>query len=254
MQTARNLLYSAWKKLIAAYLLSAAAGLVGGTLLIRLAGLPPEHIFEASTKRLSYALPLFEAGSRFGVDLGILLFLWNLTGALITISFLYTAEWFDPDRLDSSPQGLRKIFCGRKKMKLLCRLPGCARIEAEPLRRLYVWLMIPFLGMMLLGIESGLLVSTTTFISGSFLAAVVSLLPHGLVEISTFALAGAVAYSAHPVAAKYARQDRTGMAFHRIETHRRALPIKTIVLAVIGGLLVAGLIEAHVTPYLMDII
>jgi hypothetical protein len=254
MRTARNLLYSAWKKLIAAYLLSAASGLVVGTLLIRLAGLPPQHLFEASTKRLSYVLPLFEAGSGYGLDLGILLFLWNLMGALLTISFLYTAAWFDPDHQDSSPRGLRKIFCGKKRMKLLCRLPGCAQIKAEPLRRLYVWLLVPILGMMLLGVESGLLVSTTTFLSGSFPAAVISLLPHGLVEISTFALAGAVAYSAHPVAAKYARQDRTGMAFHRIETHRRALPIKTIVLAVIGGLLVAGLIEAHVTPYLMDII
>jgi hypothetical protein len=254
MQTERNLLYSAWKKLIAAYLLSAAAGLIGGTLLIQLAGLPPEHIFEASTKRLSYAFPLFEAGSRYGLDLGVLLFLWNVTGALITISFVYTAAWFDPDRLDSSPRGLRKIFCGRKKMKLLCHLPGCAKIEAEPLRRLYVWLMAPMLGMMLLGIESGLLVSTTTFISGSFLAAVVSLLPHGLVEISTFTLAGAVPFSAHLCIRETAQRNLTRMVFQKLEAHRKAMPIQRIIWIVVAGLLLSGLVEAHITPYLMRLI
>ena len=67
-------------------------------------------------------------------------------------------------------------------MKLLCHLPGCSKIEVESLRRLYVWLLVPLLGIVLLGLESGLQVATAGEIIGSLSAAVISLLPHGLIE------------------------------------------------------------------------
>lgn len=254
MKTSPSYLFTAWKKLILAYLISSLIGFAIGMLLMKWGNVQPARIFETSTRRLAYLLPVFEHGSRFGVDLGVLLFVWNSLGAMATMAFVHAAGLFNPDRLGAPPRVLRQVFCGRARMRLLCYLPGCARIEAEPLRRLYVWLLVPLLGMVLLGVESGLQVSTTTFLYGSFRNAVVTLLPHGVIEIPAFTLAGAVAYSAHLCISTAAQGNQIGTVFSLIESHRGALPLKIIAGCVIGALLVAGLIEAHVTPRLMQML
>lgn len=252
MKTSQALLYVAWKKLIVAYVLSFAISLVAGTLLVKIGHIKPESIYEISTKRLSYAMPVFDLGSRHGVDMGVLLFFWNSVGALITLSFIYTAAWFNPQRIGWFPQGLRKIFCGKTRMKIFCYLPGCAKIEEESLRRLYVWVLVPLLGIILLGVESGLSVSTATYIFGSFFSAVIALLPHGLIEIPTLSLAGAVTYSAHLLIKEQARSNMTRTVFQQIETHRNAMPIMKIAFFVIGCLFLAGWVEAHVTQRIVD--
>ena len=235
-----------------AYVLSFAISLVAGTLLVKIGHINPESLYEMSTKRLSYALPVLDMGSRHGIDNGILLFIWNSTGAFITLSFIYTASLFNPHHLGLSPQAVRKIFCGKTRMKIFCYLPGCATIEEESLRRLYVWVMVPLLGIILLGIESGLSVSTATYIFGSFFSAIIALLPHGLIEIPTLALAGAVTYSAHLLIKEQVQSNMTHAVFQRIEAHRNAMPIMKIALFVIGGLFLAGLVEAHVTQRILD--
>jgi uncharacterized membrane protein SpoIIM required for sporulation len=111
--------------------------------------------------------------------------------------------------------------------------------------------MVPLIGMILLGTETGLSASTARVIFGSFGAAILSLAPHGIIEIPTFALAGAVAYSAHLRIRRQARDNRIDRAFGDVKAHINALPIKKIVLCVIVGLLVAAMIEAHLTPLLL---
>lgn len=252
MKTNQSLLYVAWKKLIVAYVLAFAISLLAGTLLVKIGHIQPERLYEISTKRLSYALPVLDMGSRHGIDNGVLLFVWNSIGALTTLSFIYTAALFNPQHIGWFPQGVRKIFCGKTRMKIFCYLPGCSKIEEESLRRLYVWVMVPLLGIILLGMESGLSVSTATYIFGSFFSAIIALLPHGLIEIPTLALAGAVTYSAHLRIKEQARGNMTGAVFHQIEKHRKAMPIIKIALAVIGCLFLAGLVEAHVTQRILD--
>jgi uncharacterized membrane protein SpoIIM required for sporulation len=246
-----NFLYAAWKKLVIAYLVSFAVGMAAGQILLNFVHMAPDTLFEVSTKRLSYALPVMEAGARVGIDGGVLLFLWNCTAALATVSFIYSASLFNPLKAGQWPQALRKLFCNPAPMRLLCFLPGCPKIETESLRRLYVWLMVPLIGMILLGTETGLSASTARVIFGSFGAAILSLAPHGIIEIPTFALAGAVAYSAHLRIRFQARGNQIDRVFGEVAAHKQALPIKKIVLCVIGGLLIAAMIEAHLTPLLM---
>jgi hypothetical protein len=253
MQSNPSLLYKAWKQLIRAYLISLVVSLAIGLLVVKAGFIAPERLFEASTKRVSHVLPVFEVGARVGVDLGVLLFGWNVFGAFATISFLYTAALFNPDHMGMQPRGLRRIFCGSKRMKLLCYLPGCSKIDVEALRRVYVWLMVPLLGIILLGIESGLQVSTAAYMRGSFLSAVMALLPHGLIEIPTFAFAGAVTFAAHLRIREAAQGNVTPSVFKQLGDHRKAMPIKKIVWIVVGGLLLSGLVEAHITPRLMQI-
>ncbi len=247
MKTTPPLLFNAWKKLVGAYVYSLAIGFLAGVVLVKIGNIKPEGLYELSTKRLSYALPVFDMGTRYGIDNGVLLFVWNSIGALITMSFIYTAAWFDPRYCGLPPRVLRKGFCGKTKMKIFCKLPGCAKIEAEPLRRLYVWVMIPLLSIILLGLESGLSVSTATFIFGSFYSSVIALLPHGLIEIPTLSLAGAVTYSAHLMVNELAHINTPAAVFQQMEMHRNAMPIVKIALLVIGCLCLAGWVEAHIT-------
>ncbi len=241
------LLLNAWSRLFFAYLVSFTVSFAGGVFLILIIEVTPETLFEFSTKRLSYVFPMLEAGVSYGIDPGILLFLWNTLGALITVSFLYTASLFNPQNISLFPQTLRKMFCGSKRMKLLCFLPGCQQIEAEPLRRLYVWLMVPWLGMILLGLESGLTVSTSAAIFGSYFIGFVSLLPHGIIEIPTIAFAGAIPFAAHVLIKKKARLNRTAEIFTTLSRYTETVPLIKYILLIVIGLFIAGLVEAHIT-------
>ena len=248
----KSLLFTAWKKLLIAYGISLGCCLVVGSGLIHLLGVAPESVFTWSTKRLSYAIPVLDAGSQAGIDNGALIFFWNSLAALVTISFIYTAALLNPHDLARPPKGLRKLLCGKSRMRLLCFLPGCSQIKAEPLRRLYVWLMIPLLSLVLLGIESGLSLSTSKYVFGSYLAGILSLLPHGIVEIPAFALAGALPYSAHLVVKQIAPFRATNTVFQELHEYRKPLPVKKTALLVILSLLFAGLIEAHITDAFIE--
>ena len=96
----KSLLRRAWLRLIAAYLSAVSLSFVVGVFLTQIMGVTPETLFEFSTKRVSYAFPVFQAGVELGVDLGIILFLWNSLAALVTISFLYTAPLFNPQKIE----------------------------------------------------------------------------------------------------------------------------------------------------------
>ena len=165
----------------------------------------------------------------------------------MTISFIYTVALLNPHKIDFFPKGIRKLFCGKTKMKLLCFLPGCMKIEEESLRRAYVWLMVPLLGMILLGIESGLSAATASYIFDSYSIGLISMLPHGIIEIPTISLAGAVTFSAHLLVKEKMKSGITAKIFSKIEAYRQNIPIQTIAFSVICCLFIAGLVEAHIT-------
>lgn len=244
--------YSAWKRLISAYLISFALSFVAGVFFTKGLNIAPEIILGFSTKRLAVAFPLLERGAAMGIDKGILIFIWNSLGSLLTVSFLYTAQLFNPQHISLFPQNIRKAFCGRKRMKMFCFLPGCLKIENESLRRLYVWLMIPLLGMILLGLESGLTVSTSTYIFGSYLIGFISLIPHGIVEIPTISLAGATAFAAHLLIKDRARANSTNEIFEIVEKYKNEVPLLKIILIILCCLFTAGLIEGHITQNILD--
>lgn len=246
--------YRAWARLIFAYLSAFFLSFIVGVFLTQIMGVAPETLFAFSTKRVSFAFPVFQAGTELGVDLGIVLFFWNSLASLVTISFLYTAPLFNPRNIGLFPKTLRKALCGRKRMKLLCFLPGCMKIEEESLRRLYVWLMVPWLGMVLLGIESGLTVSTSIYAFGSYGIGFVSLIPHGIVEIPTIAFAGAVTFAVHLQIKKKVVEQNSGEIFEFVDTFKNEVPLKKIILLVLFFLFFAGLIEGHVTPKMLDIL
>ncbi len=245
-------LYQAWTRLIFAYLVAFAVSFAAGIVFIHFFRVSPETLFEISTKRLAYALPVFETGAALGIDTGILLFIWNSLGALVTISFLYAAPLFNPANIALSPKSIRRAFCGRKRMKMLCFLPGCLRIEEESLRRLYVWLMIPWLGMVLLGLESGITVSTSGYIFGSYLVGFIALIPHGIIEIPAITLAGSVAFTAHLLIKEKASLNMIAEVFARVEGYTAEVPVQKIIFIVIAALLIAGLVEAHITQKIVD--
>ena len=248
----KSLFYQAWRRLILAYLISFVLSFVVGIVFIQIFRIAPETLFEISTKRLSYTLPVFESGAAIGIDTGILLFAWNTLGAFATISFLYSAPLFNPNRITLFPQSIRKAFSGRKRMKLLCFLPGCIKIKEESLRRVYVWLMIPWLGVILLGTESGIIVSTSGYIFESYFTGVISLVPHGIIEIPAITLAGAVTFSAHLLIKDKSQRNMISEVFENVESYTKEVPVRQIISVVIACLLIAGLVEAHITQTIVD--
>ncbi len=248
----RAIFYHAWIKLIRAYLISFAVSMAAGYVLIEWVHLDPQKLFEITTRRLAVAGSVFEKGMKFGIDPGILLFVWNSLGALATISFVYTASLINPQNITRFPRGLRKSLVGTSRMKVLRFLPGCSLIEEEPVRRLYVWLMVPLLGIILLGAECGFIVSSATHLFGSYLNGIMALVPHGVIEIPAFSLAGAVTFSGHLLVKEAAGKNSTDDVFNDVQVFRNTLSIRTIALFVILCLLIAGYIEAHVTGDVVD--
>ena len=238
-------------KLIRAYLISFAVSMAAGYVLIEWFHLDSQKLFEITTKRLAVAGAVFEKGIIFGIDPGLLLFVWNSLGALATISFMYTASLINPCNITRFPRVLRRALVGKSRMKALCFLPGCAKIKEEPVRRLYVWLMVPLLGIIFLGAECGFIVSTATHLFGSYLIGIISLVPHGIIEIPVISLAGAVTFSGHLLVKGEAGSHSENEVFDNIQTFRSALPVRSIALFVILCLLIAGFIEAHITGKVM---
>ncbi len=247
-----SLFYSAWLRLIAAYLVSFALSFAFGIFLTKIVQVAPKTVFALSTKRLAHIAPIFETSTELGIDLGIILFAWNVLAALVTISFLYSAQLFDPHNASRFPHGIRRAFIGRNKMKILCYLPGCMRIQDEPVRRLYIWLMVPWLGLVLLGIESGLTVSTSSYTLGSYFIGFISLIPHGIIEIPAFALAGAVPFTAHLLIKKKTANNLTTTIFTDIREYRDEVPLPNIITLIISCLFLAGLVEGNITKGLVD--
>lgn len=249
----QTLMFQAWIRLIRAYVVSFVISLAAGYILIEWISLDPQKVFEITTKRLAAAGALFEKGMALGIDPALLLFVWNSLGALATISFIYTASLINPGHITQFPRRLRKALVGTARMKALRFLPGCSKIAAEPVRRVYVWLMVPLLGIILLGVECGFIVASATHLFGSYRMGIMSLVPHGIIEIPAFSLAGAVTLSGHLLVKRSANAGDIDLKsiFQSIAAHRQAMPIRTVALFVILCLLVAGLIEAHVTGKVM---
>jgi uncharacterized membrane protein SpoIIM required for sporulation len=246
------LLLRAWKRLIIAWLAAFAASLAVGFCLIYGFRIAPEKLLALSTQRLAAAGAVLEKGIQLGIDSGLILFVWNICGALATISFIYTASLINPRNVDRFPRMIRKSLCGQKPMKALCYLPGCSKMKEESLRRLYVWLMVPLFGTLLLGTECGLIVAAVTRISGSFAVSIVSLVPHGIIEIPAFSLAGAIPFSAHLLVKKTDGNTATEAVFNQVQAYRRRLPVRQIIWVVVLCLCIAGWIEGHITPLLLD--
>lgn len=252
--TEKSIFYNAWTKLIYAYLVSFIFSFAAGIFLILILRVEPEIIFEISTKRLSYAFSVFETSAKLGVDPGIMLFIWNTSGALFTISLLYFTPLFNRHNIDLFPQGIRRALCGSRKMKILCFLPGCMKIQEESLRRLFVWVMIPWLGIILLGVESGLTVSTSAYIFGSYSIGFVSLIPHGIIEIPTICFAGAVTFAANLLIKEKSKTSTALEIFEELEKYKNYVPLKKCIIIVVFFLLIAGLVEGHITQKIIDIL
>jgi uncharacterized membrane protein SpoIIM required for sporulation len=112
--------------------------------------------------------------------------------------------------------------------------------------------MVPLLSMILLGLEGGLSLSTAQHIFGSYRVGLIAVTPHGIVEIPAIALAGALTYSAHLAIQEAAWFRQTEAVFGMLADYRKALPVRGVALMVAGLLLLAGLIEAHITDRLIE--
>ncbi len=246
--------FYAWKRLVVTYLLTAGGCFFIGRALLESGIISAESLFELSTKRISSVAAFFSVGGERGIDPGIIIFFWNLGGAYLSISLLFFALLFNPEKKGDSPRWLRAVFCGNHRMKMLCYLPGCRNYSEESLRRLYVWLMIPFLGMMLLGVESGFMLATSGEGLVPFLRSIFHFIPHGLIEIPAFAMAGAVTYSGHLLLKKTMADSDERAVFLAVKEYVSSFPLMSLCFSIAVLLFFAAMIEAHLTHKIVALI
>jgi uncharacterized membrane protein SpoIIM required for sporulation len=86
---------------------------------------------------------------------------------------------------------------------------------------------------------------------GSYGKGLIALLPHGIIEIPAICLAGAVVYAAHLHIKANLKTDSTADAFYAVEKYRRRIALKKIVALLLAALLLASIIETHVTLKIM---
>lgn len=250
MACEKSILLTGWKQLLKMYLAALSSGIALGFFLIKLLHVPPELVFQLSSGRVSHVVTVFDAGMRLGIDQGVLIFTWNVLAALVSMGFFFCFHLFDPLKYQNPPRFLRKIIRGQKPMTLLCYLPGCRTIDSENIRRLYVWLMIPLLGVLMLGLESGMLMTVGSDSLKDLFFSFLTFLPHGIIEIPAFTLAGAVTYAGHLLVKEEVRKLGEGEIFLRLNRYQQSLQPLLIASVVTVMLFGAAMIEAHVTTRL----
>lgn len=97
---------------------------MAGYILIGWFYVAPEKLLAFGARRVSLVAAVFEKAMGLGLDLGILLFFWNFSGALATFSFIYTASWIDPRHLSQRPRLVRNALSGKGRMKILFSTVG----------------------------------------------------------------------------------------------------------------------------------
>ncbi|MCK5517401.1 MAG: stage II sporulation protein M [Desulfobulbaceae bacterium] len=99
---------------------------------------------------------------------------------------------------------------------------------------------------------SGLATSTSVYIFGSYFIGFVSLIPHDIVEIPTISFAGAVTFSLNLLIKEKAIRNIPDEIFEDVEKFKREVPLKTIIPIIVFCLLIAGLVEGHITQNILD--
>ncbi len=83
----KSLLFTGWKQLLKMYLAALSSGVVLGLLLIQVFHVPAEIVFRFSSSRVAHAATVFDAGVAMGIDQGVLIFVWNVSAALVSMGF-----------------------------------------------------------------------------------------------------------------------------------------------------------------------
>ncbi len=254
----RTPIMRAWKWLLA-HLAITASLTYFATVAASLSGLvKPESILMATTYGIRHlGGPILTHGIGLGIDRGVMIFFCNMTVALLIMSVIYWVRMLNPYNTGGRLSLLRRQLQKDRTAKHLRAVPYFARIKSLQLRlSVFFLLCVPFIVIVLLGLIIGSLLGAVHMISSSPLIALAYIMPHGVFEISALllALACSIPLAIWMVIKPTVDNENSRKAFRRIERMATSQPLQQQIKLIINLLLIAGLVEAHFTRRIVQIL
>jgi uncharacterized membrane protein SpoIIM required for sporulation len=245
----KNPIIRAWKWLFV-HLVIAASLSYFTSVVIALSGLAkPESILMATTLGIRHiGSPIMWQGVAFGIDKGIMIFFCNMTVVLLILSIICWVRLLNPYNTNNSFARLRKELQKDRTAKHLRFIPYFARIKSYQLRlSAFILLCIPFIAVVFLGIMIGTLLGSLHMASTSSLVAFAFIIPHGIPEIAGVLLACSIPVAIWMTIQPTIINENPSEAFRRINRFATSKTLQQNLKMIINLLLIAGLIEAHMT-------
>lgn len=252
----RTCLSNALKLLLGQLLIAMTLTYLGAMALVKFGLLTPQEIYSTATHNLSLVSePFRETGLSLGFDHGFLIFLCNLS---VVAAILFTFYWttlLNPEHTNRRFSWLRRHLRRSHSRDLLQKIRPFSRIRNQHLRATsFLLIVAPSLGALALGTLAGSLMAAAHSMSGSGVLAAAYIFPHGVAEIMAFLLALSVPMAAWFAIRPAVRKENEVLAFQNIDRMANSRILQRHLKITINLLLIAGLVEAHFTTKVAEML
>ncbi|MBW2451527.1 MAG: stage II sporulation protein M [Deltaproteobacteria bacterium] len=217
--------------------------------LVELEWLTPLHVFKTATLNIRlFTGGLLDTGQSLGIDLGVMIFFCNLSGAIMIVLAFYSVVLFKPTHSQAQCQWLRRRLLRESSHDLLQVIPFFSKIKRQELRATsFILLAAPVLSTLCLGLLAGTLLAAVHSVSGSSILAMAYILPHGFAELMAYLLACSVPLGTWFAVYPALEQNDPTLVFQRIDQIANSEALQGHLKIMINMFLIAGLVETHLT-------
>ena len=252
----RSNVFLAWKWLLAHLLIAASIGYIVTMAAARLGHAEPTTLLKA----ISFGLPhvgmmITSQGSILGVNAWLTYFFSNLSVALMIVIVVYWAQLLNPHTQDQSFSRLRKHLQKDPSAEFVRKIAFFAHIQSSELRLAsFLLLVIPYIATIALGLMAGAAIGVGHVFSSSPLVALAYILPHGIPEIAAILLACSIPVGIWMNIRPAVGNEATVESFQSIERTVASQQFQQNLKMIINLLLIAGIVEAHLTAIVVAMI
>lgn len=245
----RILMIRAWKLLFATLAIVSALSYFT-TVVLSWSGLvKPGTILRTTTFGIRHiGGPILDHGISIGIDQGVLIFFCNMTVALLILSIVCWVRLLNPFDQRMNFSSIRSRLQKDRTAEHLKKIPYFARINSSQLRlTAFMLLCVPFLVITILGLIIGTLLGSVQMLSSSPAVAFAYIMPHGIPEIAALLLTCSIPVGIWLFIQPAIDKQNPRKAFRRVRRMATSDELQNSIKMIINLLMIAGLIEAHLT-------
>lgn len=251
-------------RMLRLFVICVLIGAVVTSALIHLMALDAGLVADASIQNLRWTQPLHQNAVDCGIDEGIVLFLHNGIYSLGIMSFLLFASLMNPRNAGKFPAALRRQMIGSSTPKpgrmntaadrMMNVIRSIRSVRDTNLKQICVFThLAPKFCLSCAGTMIGITAGAFSSHWGAGLLAAATL-PHGVFEIPALVLAATLPSATYAFMRKDAENDSSDEAYRKMNLAMDSGAFRTMLLTIAATLLAAGMVEAHLTPMIVDMI
>lgn len=239
----------AWKWLLSHLAFATAVGYIAASLPTLLGLAQPAALHRSITFGLQHVgIAVQDRGQAIGLDQGIMIFLCNLTVALLIVANVYWPRLLNPRNENRFCSWMQSRLRRDPSADYLRMIKPFARIQSpQLLLSAFLLLGAPYIATVTLGLMAGALLGVAHAQTSSPLLALAYIIPHGIPEIAGMLLACSIPISIWMAIRPVVTRECPAMAFRRIDRLVMSQQFQQDLKMMINLLMIAGLIEAHLT-------